>query len=610
MKNRLTTYHIFILVLLTAALLSGSVSYFSMKSQMYKYEFYDKGTLFSQVRRGLVTPGQVREANSILEKIPHEQYEEKRDEFVSEIYRLDQYAIAISQPREQNTYYESGYIRLTKDDVAELRNSYSYTVAEAEYIAKKLNLCVCAISYAVNASGYGGRVRTRAEKMLKFDIFNGASQKMIAKTGADFFETGDVRITAYISAGIEKLMVNPYGMLFAVAAAFICALCRMSVSEKAGDVHGRSREYFFLSVFTIGCALIFACEFFAAGIVYGFGDLTMSIQSVPAFISSRYRMELWQLLLLRSIFNTLCVLLIYMLSCLVLRGKQRLLKAALTIAACFAALYFLKGSPLDIRCFRHFENIVGVYGNMVFCGIVFSHAQVFIAETIVLFTVVVLLYRKQSMRLAEELETEVERAYLDEINEKNLRLRVLRHDMKNHFTAILLLLNESREEEAREYLHSLIEDVSKTAVSVETGCKALDMLLWNKAAIAKEKGITLVMELKDDYSEVVVSDYELCSLYGNLLDNAIEATSVQKDSAKRISLRSARQKDMSCVFCENPYTFIKTEGKRFVTTKDTPSEHGIGIRAMERIAAKHGGCVDIKMSDGIFSVSILMHLSI
>ena len=118
------------------------------------------------------------------------------------------------------------------------------------------------------------------------------------------------------------------------------------------------------------------------------------------------------------------------------------------------------------------------------------------------------------------------------------------------------------------------------------------------------------MELKDDYSEVVVSDYELCSLYGNLLDNAIEATSVQKDSAKRISLRSARQKDMSCVFCENPYTFIKTEGKRFVTTKDTPSEHGIGIRAMERIAAKHGGCVDIKMSDGIFSVSILMHLSI
>ena len=106
---------------------------------------------------------------------------------------------------------------------------------------------------------------------------------------------------------------------------------------------------------------------------------------------------------------------------------------------------------------------------------------------------------------------------------------MLKHDMNNHLSAALMLLNEGRTEEAREYLKSLTEAADDLSLTKSTGIWALDMILWNKITLAREKNINLRIQLNDEYSEIIQSDYEMCSIFANILDNAIEAVEAGSD---------------------------------------------------------------------------------
>ena len=95
----------------------------------------------------------------------------------------------------------------------------------------------------------------------------------------------------------------------------------------------------------------------------------------------------------------------------------------------------------------------------------------------------------------------------------------LRHDMKNHIIALSALARNKEWEKIDKYLKSM-EDIALDAGVDMTGNKAVDALLYQKKRQAQEEGIRWECDVQIP-RECCINEFDLCVLFGNLLDNAL-----------------------------------------------------------------------------------------
>ena len=103
---------------------------------------------------------------------------------------------------------------------------------------------------------------------------------------------------------------------------------------------------------------------------------------------------------------------------------------------------------------------------------------------------------------------------------------------------------------------------------------------------------------------------DICSLFGNILDNAIEATQQVRIEERRLINLSVRQhKGFIIIECEN-YSENKLEiekGRTLPgTTKGDKIRHGFGLKSIQKVAEKYNGAMTITLQDGWFQVRVLL----
>ncbi len=146
------------------------------------------------------------------------------------------------------------------------------------------------------------------------------------------------------------------------------------------------------------------------------------------------------------------------------------------------------------------------------------------------------------------------------------------------------------------------------AMPVRTGASVLDALLFKKTEQAKESDIVLTFDVSCPLGDTAISDYDLCSVFGNIIDNALEAVMPLEENRK-ITVAIEKQLDMLYIRCKNPYSGeLRIRGDRLLTGKADTALHGYGISRVREIAAKHGGEVKITADNGEFSIEILMNM--
>lgn len=151
--------------------------------------------------------------------------------------------------------------------------------------------------------------------------------------------------------------------------------------------------------------------------------------------------------------------------------------------------------------------------------------------------------------------------------------------------------------------------------SIKTGNEALDTILTEKSLLCEHERITLSC-IADGASLGFMAPSDLYSLFGNLLDNAIEATCRISERGRRsISLVIRKNAGMVVIHEENwapagvefsdgaPVTSKTAEDGR----RDT-ANHGFGIRSMRLVAERYGGSLSAKAEDGAFKLDILIPL--
>lgn len=182
------------------------------------------------------------------------------------------------------------------------------------------------------------------------------------------------------------------------------------------------------------------------------------------------------------------------------------------------------------------------------------------------------------------------------------QLNIKAHDLKHQ---IRLFREEGRIDNA---LFSDIKQViEEYDTSIHTGNNALDVILTEKSLVCRNKGIgfTCMAEAGGlDYMEPA----DMYSLFGNALENAIEATVRLDDPAQRQIVMTVRPTGGFYSINIQNYSKEKLtiENNLPITTKADRKSHGYGVRSMQIVVEKYGGELTLSEEDGTVSLYILL----
>lgn len=183
-------------------------------------------------------------------------------------------------------------------------------------------------------------------------------------------------------------------------------------------------------------------------------------------------------------------------------------------------------------------------------------------------------------------------------------MRIMYHDLKNHM--LLSSLNP-------DYLAEIKSNLSQFEHFSDTGNGILNMLLWKKYIEASKYGIELdsVIE-KADLN--FIEDMDLCSIVGNILDNALEACKeVDRNQIPEISVRIGKINNFIVFKIENDCVGSlrkKRSENLFETTKTEKDMHGIGLRSVKRAVEKYDGNCEFECTSHKFTTEILIPIPI
>lgn len=178
------------------------------------------------------------------------------------------------------------------------------------------------------------------------------------------------------------------------------------------------------------------------------------------------------------------------------------------------------------------------------------------------------------------------------------------HDLKHQ---ISLLRNEFDSSTQLSHLDQLEHDIRIYETQNKTGNRFLDTILMAKSIHCQKAGIKLTCVANGhalDFMDVM----DLSSLFGNALDNAIEAASQLEDPEQRlIRLSVSYQKGFLCIWIENRCreTLTIAKGIPFTSKKDT-RYHGFGVKSIYKTAEKYGGTASVHAENGWFELRVLI----
>ena len=100
---------------------------------------------------------------------------------------------------------------------------------------------------------------------------------------------------------------------------------------------------------------------------------------------------------------------------------------------------------------------------------------------------------------------------------------------------------------------------------------------------------------------------DITTIFGNLLDNAIEATEKVEPSKRAISLNINQKGKLVLIYIYNTYQEnLKIENNKLITTKKDSFNHGFGLKSIENIVKKYNGDLKISTNNNIFELNIIL----
>jgi len=192
------------------------------------------------------------------------------------------------------------------------------------------------------------------------------------------------------------------------------------------------------------------------------------------------------------------------------------------------------------------------------------------------------------------------KAYKNQIklmNDSQKQIRLLKHDMKNHFLKIQYFLQKQNYIEASDYIAKMTNKISTEKEFVSTGNIDFDCLLNYKLAEAQEQNVDFSFHVVLP-EQLLVDSLDLTVIIGNLLDNALNALKNADNKILEIDVNYSI--GMIVIKIENTFSDVPQ-------TYDDPGEHGYGLLSVQTSVEKYNGKLQTDIIDDRFVVKAVLY---
>lgn len=181
--------------------------------------------------------------------------------------------------------------------------------------------------------------------------------------------------------------------------------------------------------------------------------------------------------------------------------------------------------------------------------------------------------------------------------------RRIRHDILHHVNTIQYLLANGQQQEATEYAGQFLAENQRGSQLGQCDNPVVDAFLYGRVKEAETRGVVVDPNVILP-SELPVSNTDLIIVFGNLMDNAVEACA--KVECPTIQINAHVEKGYLVITESNPSV---PEPERHKQRRIPELERGVGMHILKSIAEKyHGSCVG-ETHDGQYFISVFLRLN-
>lgn len=199
--------------------------------------------------------------------------------------------------------------------------------------------------------------------------------------------------------------------------------------------------------------------------------------------------------------------------------------------------------------------------------------------------------------------------YYKSLEEKQMEVRKIYHDMNNHLQVVANYINDNDMDKAKIYFQDLTTKTSFYRNKIFCKNSLVNAVLNNKYDVAVSNGIDCKINISIENS-LSIDDMDLCSIFANSFDNSIEASLKIKDiEKKKITLKARMVKGyFSYSITNNKSEDILELNGNIISSKDDKKCHGFGLKNIKGIVDKYNGTFNISYTEHEFTLIIIIKL--
>ena len=195
-----------------------------------------------------------------------------------------------------------------------------------------------------------------------------------------------------------------------------------------------------------------------------------------------------------------------------------------------------------------------------------------------------------------------------EADSKNINdTRKIKHDMKNHMYAIKNMAKNNMSKDIITYTNDILGKIEGEKVYINTGNYLIDGILNVKFEEMKNQGIDFKYDVKIPEG-IKLPEFEVITILGNLLDNAIEGVKLIKDNRYIEVFISYKDSNLLIKIVNTFDGLVIKDNKGFVSRKEEKTYHGIGLENVREQVEKSNGYMNIDTGNCMFTVDLFINL--
>lgn len=220
---------------------------------------------------------------------------------------------------------------------------------------------------------------------------------------------------------------------------------------------------------------------------------------------------------------------------------------------------------------------------------------------LIMYFVVQQMSKDNQTKLEYELMKEKEKyskESMEIIKRSNEELREFKHDLKNYLLPLQEAMETMPQSEMAKVWEKINQKIEDVQTLIQTGNNYVDSMINTKITLARSEKVDVKCTILSKMEGI--DDLEFCSVFGNLMDNAIEAE------------RKVIEKKEIIIFVEEKMGYLRLEIQNKIeksvlnensslnTTKKDTSSHGIGHKSIKRTMQKVGGALKYYETGDLF----------